>query len=117
MKFYCAFLLASAGSAAAFVAPQPKTSIATALSMSDEALQTDMPTSPTEPKLPIMSQSLPFMERPAALDGSLPGDVGFDPLGFAKSKEDLFRYREAEVKHAVSFCCSRLVVVVENCRF
>jgi hypothetical protein len=40
------------------------------------------------------------MARPAALDGSLAGDVGFDPLGFAKNKEDLWNYREAEVKHA-----------------
>merc|ERR1739842_76650 len=28
------------------------------------------------------------------------GDVGFDPLGFAKSESDLMNYREAEVKHA-----------------
>jgi len=46
------------------------------------------------------SQALPFLERPAALDGSLAGDVGFDPLGFAKSRDDLLNYREAEVKHA-----------------
>jgi len=46
-----------------------------------------------------MSTALPFMPRPLALDGSLVGDVGFDPLGFAKSKEDLMNYREAEIKH------------------
>merc|ERR1712127_768640 len=40
------------------------------------------------------------MARPAALTGALAGDVGFDPLGFAKSEEDLMNYREAEVKHA-----------------
>jgi hypothetical protein len=34
------------------------------------------------------------------LDGSLAGDVGFDPLGFAKSKKTLFWMREAETKHA-----------------
>lgn len=55
---------------------------------------------------PKMSQSLPFMERPAALDGSLVGDVGFDPLGFAKTKVDLLNYREAEIKH------SRLAMLV-----
>lgn len=32
-------------------------------------------------------------------DGSLVGDVGFDPLGFAKTKDDLLNYREAEIKH------------------
>lgn len=53
-----------------------------------------------EPVLPTMSQALPFMECPVALDGSLVGDVGFDPLGFAKTKEDLMNYREAEIKHA-----------------
>merc|ERR1712113_515889 len=47
-----------------------------------------------------MSQSLPFMERPMALTGALAGDVGFDPLGFSKTKDDLMNYREAEVKHA-----------------
>lgn len=49
--------------------------------------------------LPAMSASLPFMARPNALDGSMVGDVGFDPLGFAKNKDDLANYREAEIKH------------------
>ena len=53
-----------------------------------------------EVALPAQSQALPFMARPATLDGTLAGDVGFDPLGFAKSESDLMNYREAEVKHA-----------------
>lgn len=53
-----------------------------------------------QPKASESSQSLPFMNRPMALDGSLAGDVGFDPLGFAKTKDDLLTYREAEIKHA-----------------
>ena len=28
------------------------------------------------------SASVPFLEAPAALDGSMAGDVGFDPFGF-----------------------------------
>lgn len=40
------------------------------------------------------------MEVNPVLDGSIPGDVGFDPLGLAKTKEDLYNYREAELKHA-----------------
>jgi light-harvesting complex II chlorophyll a/b binding protein 4 len=32
---------------------------------------------------------LPNTERPAWLDGSLPGDRGFDPLGLAKPTEYL----------------------------
>lgn len=34
------------------------------------------------------------------LDGSLAGDAGFDPVRFAKNKEMLFLFREAEIKHA-----------------
>merc|ERR1711966_136780 len=48
------------------------------------------------------SQALPFMTRPAALDGTLAGDVGFDPLGFAKSRADVMNYREAEAKLAAA---------------
>jgi hypothetical protein len=54
----------------------------------------------TQPIAPSMSLALPWMERPAALDGTMVGDVGFDPLGFAKNSEDLMNYREAEIKHA-----------------
>lgn len=44
------------------------------------------------------SVSVPFLERPPKLDGSLPGDVGFDPFGFS-NKFDINFLREAEVKH------------------
>uniref|UniRef100_A0A7S1B9H5 Uncharacterized protein n=1 Tax=Corethron hystrix TaxID=216773 RepID=A0A7S1B9H5_9STRA len=48
-----------------------------------------------------MSIALPFAVRPKLLDGSLPGDVGFDPLGFAgEDKNSLLFMREAEVKHS-----------------
>lgn len=49
---------------------------------------------------PKMSKAIPFMERPKHLDGTVAGDVGFDPLNFCKSKLDVTYYREAEVKHA-----------------
>jgi len=45
------------------------------------------------------SQSLPFLEQPAGLDGSMAGDVGFDPLGFSSSGIPLGWMREAELKH------------------
>eukprot|EP00536_Pseudo-nitzschia_multiseries_P006316 jgi/Psemu1/14959/gm1.14959_g len=48
----------------------------------------------------VYSKSLPFMEQPAALDGSYAGDVGFDPLNFAKDEKWLLSMREAEMKHA-----------------
>lgn len=49
---------------------------------------------------PDMSVAIPFLARPPILDGELAGDVGFDPLGFAKNRESLWELREAEVKHA-----------------
>ncbi|CAN0121946.1 unnamed protein product [Phaeothamnion confervicola] len=44
------------------------------------------------------SASVPFMARPKALDGTVPGDAGFDPLGFS-DWIDLKFLREAEIKH------------------
>ena len=37
---------------------------------------------------------------PAWLDGSLPGDYGFDPLSLARERESLDRYVELEILHA-----------------
>jgi len=49
------------------------------------------------------SASIPFLNKPPALDGSLPGDVGFDPLGFSTTITelggDLNYVREAELMH------------------
>jgi len=47
-----------------------------------------------------MSSSLPFLPRPALLDGTLPGDRGFDPLNFASTSNALQWQMKAEVKHA-----------------
>jgi len=84
MKFSAAIILASIAGASAF-APATNKASSSALQMSTDA--------------PKMSKSLPFLKRPAMLDGSMAGDVGFDPAGFAKSEKDLIQYREAEVKH------------------
>ena len=51
------------------------------------------------------SPALPFDKRPATLDGTLPGDRGFDPAGFSNNPPailggDLKWYREAEIVHA-----------------
>mmetsp|Transcript_27933 Transcript_27933/g.59577 ORF Transcript_27933/g.59577 Transcript_27933/m.59577 type:complete len:326 (+) Transcript_27933:288-1265(+) len=48
----------------------------------------------------LMSASLPFLPRPALLDGTLPGDRGFDPLNFASDASALQWQRKAEIKHA-----------------
>jgi Chlorophyll A-B binding protein len=60
----------------------------------------------------VMSEALPFMAKPAILNGELAGDAGFDPLGFARSKDDLLFLRDAELKHSriamlVSFASSQ----------
>jgi hypothetical protein len=47
-----------------------------------------------------MSASLPFLRRPALLDGTLPGDRGFDPFNFASDANSLMWQRRAEIKHA-----------------
>lgn len=46
------------------------------------------------------SQCLPFFRRPQHLTGEFAGDVGFDPLNLATSREQLLYYREAEIKHS-----------------
>ena len=46
-----------------------------------------------------MSASLPFLARPAHLDGSLAGDRGFDPFNFASEEGSLEWYRKSELKH------------------
>jgi len=46
----------------------------------------------------VKSQSLPFLEKPVNLDGSMAGDVGFDPLGLS-NYFPLAWMREAEIKH------------------
>jgi len=48
---------------------------------------------------PEKSKSVPFLQKNPLLDGSMPGDVGFDPFFLADGEELLFNYREAEIKH------------------
>ena len=62
----------------------------------DEGAQEDAPPPPPTP--PKMSEALPFMPCPAACDGTMAGDVGFDPLGFT-DWIDIRWLREAEIKH------------------
>jgi Chlorophyll A-B binding protein len=107
MKFSAFLFIALSTSSSAFTTPASKMSSATLLRLSETTPETmdeipEIVEIPEVPKvsLPAMSQSLPFMPRPAVLDGTMVGDVGFDPLGFAKTKADLLNYREAEIKHA-----------------
>jgi len=45
------------------------------------------------------SQAIPFLKKPPALDGSMAGDIGFDPLQIS-DLVPLAWSREAELKHA-----------------
>nr|7Y7B_c Chain c, ACPI-9 [Chroomonas placoidea] len=48
------------------------------------------------------SAAIPFLEKPPMLDGSVPGDVGFDPLWVSSMLPDKGWYlflQEAEIKH------------------
>jgi len=48
------------------------------------------------------STSVPFLKQQPNLDGSMAGDVGFDPLGLSNINDvgiDLYWLREAEIKH------------------
>uniref|UniRef100_A0ACD5Z615 Uncharacterized protein n=1 Tax=Avena sativa TaxID=4498 RepID=A0ACD5Z615_AVESA len=42
---------------------------------------------------------LPGLDPPTYLDGTLPGDYGFDPLGLGEQPEDLKWYVQAELVH------------------
>jgi light-harvesting complex I chlorophyll a/b binding protein 1 len=46
-----------------------------------------------------MSKSIPFLVKPDKLDGSMPGDMGFDPMRLSDIQTDLKYARWAELKH------------------
>jgi hypothetical protein len=50
------------------------------------------------PQMQAKSASVPFLNQPKKLDGSMVGDVGFDPLGIS-TLGDIKFLREAEIKH------------------
>ena len=45
------------------------------------------------------SKAIPFLVRPDKLDGSMPGDLGFDPMRLSDIQQDLRYARWAEIKH------------------
>merc|ERR1719443_368689 len=51
------------------------------------------------PLMQEKSQAIPFLKKPPALDGSMAGDIGFDPLQIS-DLVPLGWAREAELKHA-----------------
>mmetsp|Transcript_112134 Transcript_112134/g.205796 ORF Transcript_112134/g.205796 Transcript_112134/m.205796 type:complete len:268 (-) Transcript_112134:101-904(-) len=89
-------LLAAFGPAAAFApssAAAPKTTGRTAARASAPLLH-----KPLE-SVGEMSAAIPFLKRPPKLDGTMAGDLGFDPM-LVSDKFNLEFLREAELKHA-----------------
>ena len=67
---------------------------------------TEMPATTEIPVTPVKKERLKAkwlpvggVLAPAVLDGTLAGDVGFDPIGFSRTKGTLYWMREAELKH------------------
>eukprot|EP01041_Mallomonas_annulata_P009573 gene9573-19895_t len=99
----CASLILSAG---AFT--QPTSSVSSSVRWStpeplmEPAETVSIPVFPSlKPKVALPAKWLPIggVKAPIVLDGTLAGDVGFDPAGFAKSTKTLYWMREAENKH------------------
>ncbi|CAM9129240.1 unnamed protein product [Hapterophycus canaliculatus] len=78
MKTTFASLAALVSGAAAFTAPMPMHRATPVRSSSSLSMAN--------------SKSIPFMPQPENLDGSLPGDVGFDPLGLSKIDIDFSEF-------------------------
>merc|ERR1719262_1388168 len=57
---------------------------------------------------------LPGSTAPAHLNGSLPGDFGFDPLGLGKDPQTLKWYQQAELQHARWAMLAVAGIVVQN---
>ena len=75
MKATVAYFAPLAASASAFMNPMPLAGTARTSSGSSVSMMAN-------------SRSIPFMPQPEKLDGTLPGDVGFDPLGLSALKID-----------------------------
>lgn len=58
-----------------------------------------------------MSKAVPFLVRPEKLDGSMPGDMGFDPMRLSDIQADLKYARWAEVKHG-RICMLAIVGII-----
>jgi len=110
MMNYLAVVVALAGSAAAFAPNAGTQTCATKLNAMPDR-KWDTMVDPAQ-----RSEALPFLPRPINLDGSMVGDVGFDPMYLSSIEKDfsgfiqppqweskgiptLYWMREAELKH------------------
>ena len=99
--FQAIFVSTLVASATAFAPSSARANVrSTSLFSSEETAPIEF-SAPPKKKVALAAKWFPIgnTKAPMALDGSLAGDVGFDPLGFSKSKKTLFWMREAENKH------------------
>jgi light-harvesting complex I chlorophyll a/b binding protein 1 len=61
-----------------------------------------------------MSKSIPFLVRPEKLDGSLAGDMGFDPMRLSDIQADLKYARWSELKHGRICMLAILGILVQQ---
>ncbi|XP_024538526.1 chlorophyll a-b binding protein 6, chloroplastic-like [Selaginella moellendorffii] len=61
-------------------------------------------------RVSMSAEWLPGQPRPAYLDGSAPGDFGFDPLGLGEVPDNLERFKESELIH-----CRWAMLAVPGC--
>lgn len=59
------------------------------------------------------SAAMPFLSKPEKLDGSMAGDVGFDPFGISYYI-DLKWLREAELKHGRICMLATIGILVQE---
>ena len=96
----CILAFATVYYASAFTTNVPKARSISASASTEEIPSIPMETKPVRaPRLKAQWIPVGGVLAPAILDGSLAGDVGFDPLGFSKTKNTLLWMREAELKH------------------
>lgn len=60
-----------------------------------------------------MSEAIPFLEKPSKLDGSMPGDIGFDPL-YLSDHINLEYAAASEIKHGRICMLATLGVLVQE---
>ena len=112
-------LVFTASSSASFSPSSPLSMTSSLSEESDKSENSSVdPPRPTQQPRVVMSKAIPFLQCPAPLvDCQFAGNVGFDPLGLAKNREQLWEYREAEIKHArlAMLVCLRCCCCVVSC--
>ncbi|GJQ13477.1 hypothetical protein GpartN1_g5268.t1 [Galdieria partita] len=93
--------------------PESGKAVAQKTSVGREVTKESVEQKKTVSNKPKWSKALPFMLWPQNLDGTMAGDVGFDPLGFT-NVFDVKWMREAELKHCRIAMLAALGFIVQE---